>query len=181
PAAFTRAWLDGLKAGRSFATNSALLDFKVAGEGPGGEIRLKKGPHRLKFSAAMRSIAAIETLEIIVNGKSVQALELSPDGRAAKAEGEIEISGSSWISLRASSENASADVFDLYPYAVASPVYVTVGGKAQRSRADADYFIAWIDRLIAFTRESDTFNTENEREIVLANFSRARREFAKRR
>jgi hypothetical protein len=181
PAAFARAWLDGLKAGRSFATNSALLDFKVEGRGPGADIRLKKGAHRLKFSVSMKSIASIDSLEIIVNGKAAQTLELSPDGRAANAEGEIEIAGSSWISLRASSKDASADVFDLYPYAVTSPVYVTVGGKAQRSLEDADYFIAWIDRLIAFTRESDTFNTENERKRVLENFVRARREFERRR
>jgi hypothetical protein len=129
----------------------------------------------------MKSIAAIDALEIIVNGMPVQTLDLSADGRAARAEGEIEIAGSSWISLRASSKNASADVFDLYPYAATSPVYVTVDGKAQRSREDADYFIAWIDRLIAFTRESDTFNTENERKRVLANFARARGEFEKRR
>jgi dipeptidyl aminopeptidase/acylaminoacyl peptidase len=181
PATFTRSWLDGLKAGRSFATNSALLDFKVEGRGPGADIRLKKGARRLKFSVSMKSIAAIDALEIIVNGMPVQTLDLSADGRAARAEGEIEIAGSSWISLRASSKNASADVFDLYPYAATSPVYVTVDGKAQRSREDADYFIAWIDRLIAFTRESDTFNTENERKRVLANFARARGEFEKRR
>ncbi len=177
----TRAWLDGLKAGRSFATNSALLSFTVEGEGPGGDIPLGKGTHTVKFEARMASIAAIESLDIIVNGEIVGRLPVSEDGRAAKAEGEIVIDKTSWISLRASSAGASPEVFDLYPYAVTSPIYVTVDGKAQRSRADADYFIAWIDRLIAFTRASAAFNTESERDRVLENFSGARREFERRR
>lgn len=179
-AAFTRAWLSGLKAGRSFATNSALLDFRVEGQGPGGGLKLKKGAHKLKFTVIMKSIAAIDALDIIVNGKAVRTLAVSDDGRSVAVDGEIEIAQSSWISLRASARQASADVFDLYPYAVTSPVYVTVGGKAQRSRADADYFIAWIDRLIAYARAAE-FNTEEERRTVLDNFGKARREFEKRR
>lgn len=180
PAAFARAWLDGLKAGKSFATNSALLKFDVEGEGPGGVISLKKGAHRLKFSARMESIAAVKSLDVIVNGEVVRTLPLENDGKSARAEGELIVDRSGWISLRAASDEASSDVFDLYPYAVTSPVYVTVGGKPLRSRADADFFIAWIDRLIDHAAKGD-FNTEQEREIVLANFRKARREFEKRR
>ncbi len=181
PAAFTRAWLDGLKAGKSFATNSALLSLTVEGAGPGAELRLKKGMHKLKFSARMQSVAAITALDLIINGEVAQKLTLSNDGMSAIAQGEIDVDGSSWIALRASNENASADVFDLYPFAVTSPVYVTVGGKAVRSARDADYFIAWIDRLSAFARASDAFNSEAERAIVLGNFAKARREFERRR
>ncbi len=181
PAAFTRAWLDGLKAGKSFATNSALLDFKVEGAGPGGEIRLKNGAHNLKFSASMASIASIDALEVIVNGDVALRLPIEADGRRARAEGEIVVDRSSWVSLRASSKEASAELFDLYPFAVTSPVYVTVGGKPQRSRDDADYFIAWIDRLSAFARESAAFNTEEERALVVENFRKARRAFERRR
>lgn len=181
PATFARAWLDGLKAGKSFATNSALLSLSVEGAGPGAELRFKKGMHKLKFSAGMQSVAAMTSLDLIINGEVAQKLALSKDGMSAAAEGEFEIDASSWIALRASNENASADVFDLYPFAVTSPVYVTVGGKALRSDSDADYFIAWIDRLSAFARASDAFNTEEERATILAHFAKARREFERRR
>jgi dipeptidyl aminopeptidase/acylaminoacyl peptidase len=180
PAAFARAWLDGLKAGKSFATNSALLKFDVAGAGPGGEIALKKGAHTLKFSARMESIAAVKSLDVIVNGEVAQTIPLENGGKSATAEGEIIIDRSGWISLHAASDDASPDVFDLYPYAVTSPIYVTVDGKPARARADADFFIAWIDRLIEHAATGD-FNTEKEREIALANFREARKEFEKRR
>lgn len=181
PQVFVRAWLDALKAGRSFATNSALLDLRVEGEGPGGDIRFRKGAHRLKFEARMESIAAIDSLELVVNGEVVERLPVAPGGRSAAASGEIVIDRSSWIALRASAAKPSADVFDLYPYAVTSPVYVTVAGKAQRSREDADFFIAWIDRLIAHARDKAAFNTDAERAIVLQNFENARKEFERRR
>lgn len=181
PAALTRAWLDGLRAGKSFATNSALLSLTVDGEGPGAELKLKKGAHRLKFSARMESIAAIKSLDLIVNGEVVQSLPLTNDGKSARADGDVTISGSAWISLRASSDEASPDVFDLYPYAVTSPVYVSVDGKPKRSRDDADYFIAWVDRLIAYATNEAAFNTEDERAAVVANFRKARREFERRR
>lgn len=180
PAAFTKAWLDGLKAGKSFATNSALLKFEVAGEGPGGDIKLRKGAHTLKFSARMQSIAAVKSLDIVVNGAVAKTIPLENDGKSATAEGELTLDKSAWISLRAASDEASSDVFDLYPYAVTSPIYVSVGGKSVRSREDADYFIAWIDRLIDHAATGE-FNTEKEREIVLANFRKARGEFEERR
>ncbi len=181
PDLFTRAWLDGLKAGKSFATNSALLSLSIEGRGPGEEIRLKRGSHKLKFTAQMQSIARIKALDLIVNGEVIQSLPLSNDGKSARAEGEIAIERSGWVSLRASSDDASPDMFDLYPYAVTSPVYFVVGGKAARSAADADYFIAWIDRLIDHARRSDAFNTQEERERVVAHFTAARKEFQRRR
>lgn len=180
PADMTRAWLDALKAGKSFATNSALLDFTIEDVGPGGELTLKKGAHRLRFKARMASIAAMKSLDVIVNGENVAILPISSDGLSASAEGEIVVDRTSWIYLRASSDSPSADVFDLYPFAVTSPIYVVVDGKAQRSPHDADYFIAWIDRLIDHAENGD-FNTETEREKVLANFRKARRVFENRR
>jgi len=180
PSAFTRRWLEGLKAGKSFATNSALLALDVEGKGPGDEIRLKKGAHRLKFSARMESIAAVKALQVIVNGEVAVTLPLTNDGKSARAEGELTLGKSGWISLRAASDEASSDVFDLYPYAVTSPIYVSVDGKPVRSREDADYFIAWIDRLIDHAAKG-AFNTEEERAAVIANFRKARKEFEKRR
>ncbi|MEE2692172.1 MAG: CehA/McbA family metallohydrolase [Pseudomonadota bacterium] len=178
--AHVRRWLDGLKAGRSFATNGPLLSLTVGDAGPGGEIRLKNGVHRLSWSAEIRSIAPVDRVEIVVNGAVAVALPLSDDGRSAAGMGEIEVDGSGWVLLRAVSDKASPLVFDLYPYATTSPVYVTVGGKPVRSAADAGYFIKWIDRLIDFAQASEAWNTEAERAAVLDNFARARREFEKR-
>ncbi len=176
-----RQWLDSLKAGRSFATNGPLLSLTIAEAEPGDEIKLAAGAHRLSWSAEMRSLAPVDRVEIVVNGAVAATVALDDEGRSAAGMGELEISESGWVVLRAVSDEASPLVFDLYPYATTSPVYVTLGGAPVRSVEDAAYFIQWIDRLIAFAQQSPDWNTEAERETVLAGFVRARKEFERRR
>lgn len=181
PTAFTRAWLDGLKAGHSFATNGPLVSLEVEGQGVGGELKLKKGAHKLAFKVAMASIAPVDALDLIVNGKVAQKIPLEEGGVGALYSGEVEISESGWVSLRASNAEDSDLVLDGYPFAMTTPVYVTVGGKPARSREDADYFIAWIGRLEEFAKTSDAYNTEEERSIVLQHIRKAKAEFERRR
>ncbi|MEQ8177060.1 MAG: CehA/McbA family metallohydrolase [Amphiplicatus sp.] len=176
-----RQWLNGLKAGRSFATNGPLLSLTIAEAEPGDEIKLQAGKHKLSWSAEMRSIAPIDRVEIIVNGDVAASVSLDDEGRSAAGMGELEVDESAWILLRAVSVSASPLIFDLYPYATTSPVYVTVGGAPVRSADDAAYFVQWMDRLIAFAQESGDWNTEAERKATLANFNRARKEFERRR
>ena len=44
-----KAWLAGLKAGHSFATNGPLIGFTVDGKLPGSEIDLPAGSHTLQI------------------------------------------------------------------------------------------------------------------------------------
>ena len=129
----------------------------------------------------MASIAPVDSLDLIVNGEIAQKIPLEEGGVNALYSGEVEISESGWISLRASKADDSDLVLDGYPFAMTTPVYVTVGGKPARSREDADYFIAWIGRLEEFAKTSDAYNTEEERSIVLQHIRKAKAEFERRR
>jgi len=57
---------------------------------------------------------------------------------------------------------------------------VTVGGAPVRSRADAEYFIAWIDRLIESAERYQEYNTPAEKVRVLARLGEARDEYVRR-
>ena len=89
--------------------------------------------------------------------------------------------GSAWFLLRARTDRAVYPVLDLYPYATTSPVYVIRDGAPIRSAEDAEYFLRWIDRLAAFAAGSKDWNSDAEREGVLATIRRAREEMEKRR
>jgi hypothetical protein len=65
-------------------------------------------------------------------------------------------------------------VRDDLPFATTSPIYVTVGGEPTRSSDDADYFVAWIDRLIEMARAHAGYNTEAEKSMVLRLLTDAR-------
>ena len=98
--------------------------------------------------------------------------------RAAHVDGSITLATSGWCVLRAFSDKAEYPILDLYPYATTSPVYVSVAGAPLRSAADAAYFVAWVDRLIAAARSNTSWNTEAEKVSVLSMLQEARKKYA---
>ena len=59
-------------------------------------------------------------------------------------------------------------------YATTSPIYVSLHGQAPRSGADARYFEAWIDHLLATTAAYPDWTSEREKAGVLEQLRRAR-------
>jgi Tol biopolymer transport system component len=181
PVARRDAWLAGLKAGRSIATNGPLIGVTVNGIGPGGEIKLDAGEHELVISAFMRSIIPVDYLEVVWNGEVVQTIVPDMTRRQADFEGSIKVNGSGWLLLRAWNDRSHPDVFDIYPYASTSPVYVNIDAKELRSTDDADYFIAWINRVRESAAAHPDYNSPDERAAVLANIDKALQVFQTRR
>ena len=170
-------WLDGLKSGRTMATNGPLLGFTVSGVGPGSEISLTAGEHELHFSGFLRSVVPIDHLELVINGRVARTFELDTTGSSADLSGSVNVNHSGWILLRAWNENAHPLIFDLYPYATTNPVFVSIGGERPRSKADADYFVAWIERIRESVESHTGYNNSRERDSILGNLALAQREF----
>jgi TolB protein len=167
-------WLDGLKRGRTFATNGPLLGFSLADQPIGGEVKLAPGGREVKFTAWMRSLVPVDHLDVICNGQVVRELELNATRDSADEQGTIPISSSGWCLLRASGDKARFPVLDLYPYATTSPIYVTVRGTTAAPKEDATYFIRWIDQLMTAAENNRDWNTDAEKATVIDQLSRAR-------
>jgi hypothetical protein len=163
------------------ATNGPLVGVTVNGVGPGAEIRLDAGEHDLAISAFLRSIVPVDHLEVVWNGEVVQTIPTDTTRRRADFSGSIKVNGSGWLLLRAWNDRSHPDVFDIYPYATTSPVFVTIDGKGLRSTDDADYFIAWINRVRESAEAHPDYNSPAERVTVLANIDRAIQVFQTRR
>ena len=170
-------WLAAIKAGRTFATNGPLLRFSLGGQAVGGEVRLEK-KQEVRFSAEMNSMVPVDHLQIVCDGKVAQDLVMDSTRRSAHVDGSITLDTSGWCVLRAFSDKAEYPILDLYPYATTSPVYVSVAGAPVRSAADAAYFVAWVDRLIAAARSNTSWNTEAEKESVLSTLQETRKKYA---
>ena len=169
-------WLDGLKQGRTFASNGPLLGFSLGDGQLGDELHLSAGEHTVKVKAWLRSFVPIDHLQVICNGQVARDLKVS-DG-TADVEDTISISRTGWCVLRAWSEKAEHPILDLYPYATTSPIYVTVEGSIPNRTGDAAYFIAWIDRLIEGAKSNKDWNTEVEKGAVLELLGSARKVYA---
>ena len=169
-------WLEAIKAGRTFATNGPLLRFSLGGQGIGGGVKLEK-KQETRFSAELASIVPVNHLQIVCNGKLSRELKLDADRMHAHVDGQIPIETSGWCVLRAFSDKAEYPILDLYPYATTSPIYVSVAGAPLHSPSDASYFQAWIDRLIAAAQTNPSWNTEAEKQSVLALLEKARKKY----
>jgi hypothetical protein len=176
-------FLDGLKAGRTFATNGPLVEFEMRRSGasgpfePGDDITLPAGSHTLEARVSLRSIVPVDRLEIVGNGEVVATLPLAGDRTAADATVSLSVKKSGWYVARAWAERSRHPVLDFHPFGTTSPVYVTVGGRPVRSSSDARYFVAWIERVRAAADRHPDWTTPAEKAESLAHLDRARREF----
>jgi len=164
---------DALTNGRTFATNSALLGLEVDGKHPGDELVLE-GAQTVTWHAAVRSLAPLQQVELVYNGKVVASHRLSAGGTSADVSGSVKVAGSGWLLLRAWSQKAHPLVLDIYPFATTSPIYVNVDGKPARSREDAAYFVRWIDRVIATLLARGDYNSAAEKSATLHYLESAR-------
>jgi hypothetical protein len=175
-----RAWLDALKAGRTFASNGPLLSFTLNDREAGEEIALPAGAHRLTARVSLRSIVPVEKLEIVANGAVVETVPLDAGGTRADAAIDLPVTQSGWFTLRAWSSGAAEPVLDIYPFATTSPVYVTVDGRPVRNADDARYFLRWIERVEAAAAAHAGWNDETEKKEVFARLAAAKAVFQRR-
>jgi len=170
------AWLEALRSGKTMATNGPLLGFELGGQGPGSEIELQAG-QSLDYSGFMRSIVDMDKLEVVVNGEVVRSIDLAKDGKSADFSGSLDLQQNAWVLLRAWSDKPSPDVLDIYPYATTNPVFVQIADTPIQSPEDANYFLAWIDRIAESAEVHPDYNHANEKRIVMEHIDQARQRF----
>jgi hypothetical protein len=167
------AFLDGVKRGRTVATNGALLSLDAAGAVPGDTVRMN-GAGTLAYRASLRANFPVDHLELVWNGRVAATLAPGPDRRSADLSGDLAVTDSGWLLLRAWNDGPEDTVLDIYPYATTSPIFVRVGDRPRRSRDAATYFLRWLDRIQAATERNPDYRTEAERAAVLQDVARAR-------
>jgi Tol biopolymer transport system component len=137
------AWLAAIKAGRTFGTTGPLLFLTVNGKEPGSEIRTA-GPVDLRVRCEVASIAPLDKVEWIVNGK-VAKMVPAKSGRYT-LEDTLHLDGSAWVAARAIGPS-SATISDDYAFAQTTPVYVVRDGKPYVSADDAEFLDAMVAAL----------------------------------
>lgn len=171
------AWLAALKKGRSFATNGPLLGFSLGGAQIGDVLKLSGARARVKFSVRLRSIVAVEHLELVCNGRVLRSFVKGAALDHADFSGEIPVSSSGWCVVRAASDGARYPVLDNYVYATTSPIYLDMAGRPQRSPDDARFFVSWVDRVTESVSTYPDWNSAAEKRHVLEKLAAAKAVF----
>ena len=170
-------WMASLKAGRSFATNGPLLGLTLGGAQIGDELKFAAAQPRVNFSVRLRSIVAVDHLELVCNGRVVRSFIGRKGVDHGEFKGSIALKDSGWCVARASTDAGRYPVLDTYVYATTSPIYVAVAQRKPRSPEDARYFAAWIDRITETTAAYPNWNDAAEKHSVLSRLTEAKAVF----
>jgi TolB protein len=168
-------WIADMRAGRSFVTSGPLVLFTVDGRQVGDEIRLPEGKHELAANVEVASITPIERVEVLFNNRVV-AQEIPADRPLKlKLQKKLEVNGSGWFAVRVRAHYARHPIRRPYPFAATMPIWLIVDGQPVRSREDADYFVAWIDKTLERALAEPAWNNESERDAVRKLYADARK------
>lgn len=181
PAARATQWLSALRAGRTLATNGPLIGLTVEDKAPGETLNTQTRSGSLSYKGFLRSMVPVDHLELVMNGKVMRTIALDRSRTRADFEGTIKVPENGWLLVRAWSDEAHPFVFDLYPYGTTNAFFFERPNTAIHCGPDADYFIAWLDRLESAAAVHEAYNTPAERETTLAEIRAARDVFNARR
>jgi hypothetical protein len=160
-------WFRALKSGRSFATNGPMLFLTVDGAEPGGVLRLAdNGRRRVRIRAEASSQKPMDRLEVIFKGRTLKTVRGADN---LTTDFTVDVDETGWFAARAF-ERPDHTV----RFAHTSPVYIEVAGQTGVVRHDAQFFIDWMDREIAFYKSLPGFHEPAHREAMLALFTSAR-------
>ncbi len=173
------AWIEGLRAGRSFVTNGPIVEITVDGRLRRGETLELAAPREVKVVGKAWSQFPLDRVELVYNGQVVATKELRDVRREDSIiDQSILLDRSGWLAVRTSGP-AHPDHPGPDLYAHTSPVYVQVASKTAASKPDAEFFLAWTDRLAAAIRQRDRIPSAELKAHVESQIDAARATYRK--
>jgi hypothetical protein len=166
------AWIEAVRAGRTFVTDGPLLSLAVDGHGIGSVLALPVGGKTVRVCAEARSAMPLGRLEVLRNGEVVADHEPDGDRRTARLEADVPVDSSGWLAVRCRSVGNSSFV-----RAHTSPVYLQVEGQPLRPNADTIApLLSVLDLMLAWTQRDARCANEHQREQLMEIFQTARQE-----
>lgn len=156
-------WIESLKSGRTFVTNAPMFAFTVDEQMAGSTIKLAH-PGAVNVQSTVSSQYPLDRFEVIYNGEVVDAHEFAEPATVVGVQAKIDVSRSGWIAVRAGGlshpNQPGGNVFGH-----TSAVYVEVENKPIEAKADAEYFVNWIDRLRTDVRRRNRIPSRHQVDV----------------
>jgi hypothetical protein len=170
-------WIKGLKAGKSFVTNGPMLELSLGEHGIGDVVKIGSA-RKMTVRARASSQFPLAKVELIRNGQIAATATLAQDSLSGTIEQDLALDRSGWLALRATGPG-HADSPLPFLYAHTSPIYFEVAGTPVRSRADAAFFLKWIEQVSVMARERDRVPNEELRQHLQSQLEAARTVYAR--
>ncbi len=191
-------WINALKDGRTFVTNSPVLVFTVNGRDPGAILQFDPKKDKIaKAHAAAESQLPYDRLEIVANGAVIA--QATPSGKQHRAEIHLEhpIQQSCWLAARVCEDlgryrgkgldfqavhvPSGTRLSDYYGtrrpetvFAHSSPVYCIRDEKPIRNWEDAQYYARYLDNAIHWLETEAKFARPADKQASIQAFEQGR-------
>jgi hypothetical protein len=165
-------WLDAVKQGRCFATNSPALTLTVEGKEMGAVVALD-GAGNVSVEASAVGRHDFQELQLVRNGKVIaRSRAVSKDGGyRASVKQRVRIDEPSWFAVRI--ESTTRNELDQVLFAHSSPVYVDLAGKRTFDVESARAQLKEVEQAQADIRAKGRFSDDAARDKLLADYDRA--------
>lgn len=180
-------WLEALAAGRTFVSTGPVVELTVNGAPIGSALEASPG-ETIAIQAEVHSPFSeypIEKLEIVQGGEVIALVENTSNDSRLTLEAEATVEGSTWIAARANGSKllpmqvwSVLETPGIPPMAHTSPVYINVAGKPIWDETAAAALVGSVDIAIKWATTHAKFETQEQREEVIALFRKARAHYA---
>jgi hypothetical protein len=162
------AWIEAVRAGRTFVTDGPLLSLTVNGHEPGCKLSLPDDKQTVQVHIEAASVTPFERLECVYKG------EVVAEGRTTTLDAEVSIPTSGWLAARCLSADGAVR-------AHTSPLYLGIEDRPLVASADTlAPLLAVLDGTLAWLRDAARCDTEHHREQLAETLQSARLELSRR-
>jgi hypothetical protein len=170
------AWIEGIRGGRTFATNGPMVFLTVNGQPPGSTLQLPASEDSVLVEARAVCNYGLDCLEIVTNGAVVKHAEGQGGPTEIACAERVRLGESAWFAARTRGRVEPAVYGGLAPWhlhAHTSPTYVLLAGRPIRRTADLTAMADYVRMVMEVYRRRGQFATEAHRQELVANCERA--------
>jgi hypothetical protein len=165
------AWVEAVRAGRTYVTSGPMLHFAVNDQVPGAIVDQRAPGERVSIHARLESSSPMEApLEILVNGEVLERVRQLPEGKPAIAtiERAHAVQQPCWIAARCAGSSQSDS------FAHSSPIFVRVDGKMPSDSEVVRHYDEWLSRTVDWVDNEGRFEMPRRKEQLRALIEQAR-------
>jgi hypothetical protein len=170
-----KTWIESVRSGRTFATNSPLLFLQVNGQQPGAVIELSARDATVCVKAEACSIVPFDVLEIVAGDSALATVQAAGDPASARLELDLPVPECGWLAARCRGERqlhhrpANQRIF-----AHTSPVYVRIPGQLPRTNpAAVKRFARYLEQMLTWAEHEARCDTDRQRAHLMEVFQAA--------
>ncbi len=176
------AWVEAVRAGRTFVTNGPLLTLTVDNHDPGAVIRVDPEGKPVRVRAEARGGLPFDRLELVADGRVLASKDASGDRQAALLEIEHRPGAGGWLTARCwGHDRLPGPDGGQCVYAHTSPVYFQAEGERRAADpGDVVPLVALLDQTLAWTDREARCANDKQREHLRTLLRAAREELLRR-